>query len=268
MVLDHKTSMLEGLHRYAGTLVHPLQQLVDVPSSKIQELTLGFNDEQDLRTENLKLRAQNDMLSARLQEFLAIREENDQLRTLLDSSIRPENEVTSARLLAVSLNPFQQRVILDKGESDGVSAGITIVDHNGVMGQITRTYPFHSEGILASDPNHAIPVQSLRTGDRGIVVGTGDPNTFKLLNIPQTADLVPGDRFVTSGIAGRFPPDYPVATVTNVSKQSGLPFLAVSAKPLAALSRSKTVLLIRGVPRTSPTPSNDSLPGTTDKEDK
>ncbi len=249
MVLDQKTQALESLHRYIGTFVHPLQRLVDLPSEKLQQIRSDLKDDLTLKEENLRLREENQKLSARLQEFLAIREENDQLRALLDSSLRQENEVTSARLLAVSLNPFQQRVLIDKGETDGVTAGITIVDQSGIMGQVTRTFPFHSEGILASDPNHAIPVQSLRSGERGIVVGTGAPNRFKVLNIPKTADLVPGDTLVTSGIGGRFPPDYPVAIVTNVNQEPGLPFAAVTAKPLASLSRSKAVLLVKSVPR-------------------
>ncbi len=260
MIVDHRSQSLEGFHHYLGAALHPLQQAIDFPSLKFQQISTKVTDELTLNQQNKALREENKRLSVRLQEFLVIREENDQLRLLLDSSLRPENEVTSARLLAVSLNPFQQRVLIDKGKSDGVSMGITIVDQHGLMGQVTRVFPFHSEGMLASDPNHAIPVQSIRTGVRGILKGTGSPDMLILSNAPFTSDIIPGDILVTSGIGGRFPPDYPVATVKSVSPQTGKPFAKIEAIPLASFNKSRNVLLIHAVPRKNNAPSSEEAP--------
>ena len=50
-----------------------------------------------------------------------------------------------------------------------------------------------AEVILISDAEHAIPVQSNRSGVRTIAVGTGDQNKLSLPFVTVEADLQEGD---------------------------------------------------------------------------
>jgi rod shape-determining protein MreC len=69
-------------------------------------------------------------------------------------------------------------VLLDKGASDGVFKGQAVLDAEGIFGQVWRVNAQTSEVILISDAEHAIPVQSNRSGLRTIAVGTGDPDSL------------------------------------------------------------------------------------------
>ena len=113
------------------------------------------------------------------------------------------------------------------------------------MGQVTYTGPLTSTVMLITDPDHAIPVQVNRSGLRTVALGTGSLHQLKLPHIPNTADIRAGDLLVTSGLGGRFPPGYPVASVDAVIQDRGQAFSYVMATPRARLDRSREVLLVR-----------------------
>jgi hypothetical protein len=97
--------------------------------------------------------------------------------------------------------------------------------------------------ILITDAEHAIPVQSNRSGVRTIAVGTGDENKLSLPFVTVEADLQEGDLLFSTGLGGVFPPGYPVARVTAV-KRAGSTFASVEARPTAKLNQAREVLLI------------------------
>jgi rod shape-determining protein MreC len=129
-----------------------------------------------------------------------------------------------------------------------VEAGQPIVDAEGVMGQVVHVAPFTSTAMLITDPSHAIPVADNRNGLRAIAMGTGSADRLEIPNLPLNADIKQGDLLVTSGLGGRFPPGYPVATVMTVERNPGQAFADVTARPTARLEQSREVLLVRTAP--------------------
>ena len=97
--------------------------------------------------------------------------------------------------------------------------------------------------ILISDAEHAIPVQSNRSGVRTIAVGTGDENKLSLPFVTVESDLQEGDLLLSTGMGGVFPPGYPVAQVSRV-KRAGSTFALVEARPTARLDQAREVLLV------------------------
>ena len=89
------------------------------------------------------------------------------------------------------------------------------MDNNGIVGQITRVYPWLSEVTLITEKDHAVPVQVLRNGLRAIVFGAGDTSQLSLRYMPNSADIQNDDVLVTSGIDGTYPPGIPVARVIS-----------------------------------------------------
>jgi rod shape-determining protein MreC len=105
-------------------------------------------------------------------------------------------------------------------------------------------------------------VQVNRNGLRSIALGSGAINRLELPYIPNSADIQPGDLLITSGLGGRFPPGYPVATVSAVQHDPGNAFSSVVATPLAHLNRSREVLLIWPGQTTVIKTSNHAMPET------
>jgi len=87
-------------------------------------------------------------------------------------------------------------------------------------------------------------VEVVRNGLRSVVAGLGKTDAMELLHIPSSADIKVGDTLITSGLGGRFPPDYPVARITSVNHPPGKAFAQVYARPTAQLNRSREVLLV------------------------
>jgi rod shape-determining protein MreC len=184
------------------------------------------------------------VLRLKLLRYESLEQENQRLRAVRESSPRAVQSSLVAEILRVDLDPFRQRVLVNKGTRAEVFRGQAVIDAAGIYGQVTRAGPFSAEIILITDPEHAIPVQVNRTGARSIALGTGRAGLLSLPYLPQNADVIVGDLLVSSGLGGVYPPGYPVARVTAVVRDPGQPLLAVEAEPLAGLDRDPEVLLV------------------------
>ena len=55
----------------------------------------------------------------------------------------------------------------------GVQLGQAVIDEIGVVGQVTRVFPYMSEVTLVTDKDHAVPVKVERSGLRSVMYGAG-----------------------------------------------------------------------------------------------
>lgn len=115
---------------------------------------------------------------------------------------------------------------------------------NAVMGQVVHVNRFTASVLMITDASHALPIQVNRNGLRTVAIGTGRINELELPNLPNNADIEVGDLLVTSGLGGRFPSGYPVATVTSIRREPGEPFALIKAQPSAHLERAREALLV------------------------
>lgn len=244
LIADHRDNHLDAVRKTIGAAVYPLRVIVDAPVSVwswIEETTTGRND---LLLELSRLNAERLITQARLQRFTALEAENARLRAMLDATSRVPDRVQVAEIMSVSSNPFRHVLVIDKGTRNGVFDGQAMIDADGVLGQIIEAGLLASQGVLISDPDHALPVQVNRSGLRTIAVGTGEYGRLDLPFLPNNADIEEGDLLVTSGLGGTFPPGYPVGVVDSVMRIPQGPFAEVSAKPSASLGQVREVMLI------------------------
>ncbi len=245
MTIDHRSAHLAPVRSVLGFMLSPLQYVVDLPARAGFVASDRFTTRQNLMHNNETLSAERVLLHGKLQKFNALEQENIRLRQLLKTATRFEQEqFLIAELLSVDLDPYKQRIMVNKGSRDGVFVGQPLLDTQGVMGQIMHVTPLSSTAILISDPSHAIPVKIDRNGLRTLAVGTGGPERLELQYIPTNSDIEVGDIVSTSGLGQRYPANYPVARITHIERPSGKPFAIVDAQPLALLDRSREVLLV------------------------
>lgn len=244
IILDYRQNHLESLRDALSVVAYPLQLIVNLPRTAGTWLDESLASRQTLQAESTSLRAQNLLLNVRLQKLATLETENMRLRELLDSSVKINERVLIAELLAVDLDPFTRRIIINKGSRNGVLEGQTLVDAHGVIGQTIHVGPLSSTAMLITDPSHALPIQVNRNGLRAVLVGTGEADRLELTHVPNTADIKVGDLLVTSGLGGRFPPGYPVARVTAFLPDPRERFAHVSAEPMATIEQSREVLLV------------------------
>ncbi len=113
-----------------------------------------------------------------------------------------------------------------------------------LMGQVVEVSEATSRALLVTDSTHSIPVQVNRNGVRAIAEGTGSLGRLEIHHVSATTDIQQGDLLVSSGLGGRFPVGYPVAEVTRIERDPGQAFARVEARPMAAMDRSRHVLLV------------------------
>jgi rod shape-determining protein MreC len=247
MVVDHRFKHLEVVRSNISLALTPLRYLVCLPAPAGNWVHDWFTAHTELLNENAALRAEERILNARLQSLQVLAEENSRLRSLLGSSRKLADDVIVAELLSVDQNPYRQFIEINKGTSDGVEIGHAVIDDFGVMGQVIHVNSQSATTILISDPEHAIPVQFIRSGTRSVAFGKGSTSQLELRYLPATADIMIGDELVTSGLGGRFPADYPVAKVTAINEDLILGFVSVVAEPFARLDSSRDVLVIKPI---------------------
>jgi rod shape-determining protein MreC len=245
MVVDHRFQHLEVVRANISLALSPLRFLVSLPATGGNWLSDWFTSHTELLNENEQLRAEGRILNARLQKLEILAEENVRLRNLLGSARKIADEVIVAELLSVDQNPYRQLIEINKGSSDGVEIGHAVIDDFGVMGQVIHVNAQSATTILISDPEHAIPVQFVRSGTRSVAFGRGSTSQLELRYLPATADIKIDDELVTSGLGGRFPADYPVAKVTAINEDRVRGFVSVFAEPKARLDSSREVLVIK-----------------------
>lgn len=233
-----------NLRHYFYLMVAPFYQAVSQPIYSAQEIAQSFSHRQLLLAENQYLRDQNLKLQVRLQRFDDLRAENQRLQKLL-GAIPPNSEkILLTQVMAVDLDPFSRKMVLNKGAKHQVKIGLPVFDAQGVMGQIMEISSLTSMVMLLTDPDHTLPVQVERTGLHTIAAGSGHKDSLQLLYLPNTAEIGIGDRLLTSGLGGRFPAGYPVAIVTQFKPVIGKPYAEATAQPSALLDRNRDVLIV------------------------
>ncbi|WP_193075891.1 rod shape-determining protein MreC [Pseudomonas sp. FME51] len=244
MVVDARFAALKPLRSQLGMLLTPLYYVAELPVRALDTLYLQLTSRADLIAENEGLRAEALLTKRKLQKLAALTEQNVRLRELLNSSELVDERVLVAELIGVDPNAFTQRILINKGERDGVFLGQPVLDATGLMGQVVEVLPFSARVLLITDASHSLPVQINRNGLRAIASGTGNSEWLELRYVGDTADVRVNDIVVSSGLGQRFPAGYPVGRVAAVNRDSSQPFADVRVEPTAQLNRSRYLLLV------------------------
>lgn len=230
-----------------GVIIFPLQKIAYIPID-IYDLVEEFIASFHLMEENTKLRQQYLEDREQLLKLHGLKAENAQLRKLLGAVQKIEINTTTKTVLAdiqrTPRDPFNHKITLNKGSYHDIQLGQAVIDDKGIVGQITRLYPWSSEVTLLTDKNHSVPVQVLRNSLRSVVSGTGKNNELELRYLSVNTDIQPGDLLITSGIGGVYPAGIPVATVLRIERDPSDDFAQIISAPVAGVDRNRQVLVL------------------------
>jgi rod shape-determining protein MreC len=242
-VVDARFRTLEILRQTITAVTHPLQQVAQAPVRALADLGERASSASSAQDDNARLRREHLEQAPQLLRTQQLEAENARLRRLLGVSERQTGKAHVAEVIRVARDPFSRRIVIDKGQQHDVVAGQPVVDDAGVVGQVTRVFPFVSEVTLITDKDQAVPVQIVRNGLRSVVFGLGD-GRLELRFMPANADVQEGDELVTSGIDGIFLPGFPVAKIERVERDSAYSFARISCVPLAGVENFSEVMLL------------------------
>lgn len=248
MFVDARFRYLESARSVLSELISPIQHLGTLPKTLWQQTTDFFVSHQGLLEENKALHRQHETDAVQLTQWQAMLQENQQLRNFLGLQKRHQFTVQFAEIAYAERDIFRRKVLINKGSADNIQAGQVVMDDKGIVGQITRVYPWLSEVTLITEKDHAVPVQVQRSGLRSVAFGAGDTSHLSLRYMPVSADIVKGDVLVTSGIDGTYPPGIPVAKVEEIERDAAYPFARIVCSPVGGVDSHRFLMVLSATP--------------------
>ena len=242
---DKQLQFTKPLRAGLSTLILPIQWLVLQPGEALSAMGTYFQNldqaQTNLKVAELKVLQQ----SVRSQQVEQLQIENQNLRQLMGLQSSMVVASQAAEVLFDVPDPYNQRIVIDRGQLKNVALGSPVIDAGGVVGQVTRVYPMTSEVTLLTDKDQSIPVLNSRTGARNITSGdvlAGLP-MIELKFVPASADVKEGDLLTTSGIDGVYPAGLQVARISHIERRVDISFARIHASPLAELKGRHVLIL-------------------------
>ncbi len=198
--------------------------------------------------ENRQLREENARLVQWVQEARRLGVENATLRAQLEYVPDKRSQFVTARVVADTGGAFFHSLLINAGARQFIRRGQAVIWQGGLIGRVAEVGERTSRVLLMTDINSRIPVVVESTGDRAIV--RGDNSSRPVLQfLPGNSPISPGDRIVTSGHGGVYPPGLAVGAVAQTSETS------ISVQPFVDWSKlSEAVILDYGVDGILPAP--------------
>src|SRR5574343_596671 len=173
-VVDLRFKSLELLRQSIALVVDPVQRVAQTPGSLVDYANQYLQGLRSLQIENDELKHAKLNTAPDLQRLAQLEAENTRLRKLLEVKEREKANGQVAQIMYTARDPFSRKIIVDKGQQADITAGQPAIDEAGVVGPVTRVFPFSAESPLINDKEQVVPVQVVRTGQRSVVFGLGN----------------------------------------------------------------------------------------------
>lgn len=244
MVADARFALTQPLRAGLATALHPVQRgLLAVVNlwERTDDYAGGL---QAALAAEAKARQALTLQSERASRVEQLLSENQRLRALLELREPLSVRSRAAEVVYESTDPYSRKVVIDRGQTQGLVAGSPVITEAGVIGQLTRVYPLSSEVTLLTDKDAAVPVLNARSGSRSVAFGSASGDSLELRFMAGNADVLVGDVLQTSGLDGVYPPGLPVARVVAIDRKVDAGFAKIRLQPMAAPDAVRHVLVL------------------------
>lgn len=211
----------------SAMLVHYINE----PLMMIKDSTAYFQRQKTLQEEIKTLKETDLRLIEWKNRALFYERENQHLRELSHFLPSDKGNFTTVKVLGMPLDGVRSTMIVAQPKDSPLMKNQAVTSPQGVVGRIVDVGQATARVMLITDINSRIPVRIESTGTQAIVAGS---NTGELslahIEQPENADklsISAGDRLLTSGYGGIFPPGLPVAIVSRIDN------FAVFATPIS-----------------------------------
>lgn len=223
----------------------PLERALGRGGSSIGGVLMSF-----LRTGSLagRVRAlETELATAQgtIAQLESLRDENAALRNALELQRRDTLPVVYANVIGPGTDGVTTVIRIDRGAADGIRPHAPVIAAERiVVGRVRDVYTKSATVDLLSGGQFRVAVRDLATNAQGIVRGVRGLDVA-VEGVPRTETLHVGDRLVTTGIDGIFPPNLLVGTVRTVRAPEHAIFQEGSVQSPLDLHRLKLLGIFR-----------------------
>ena len=207
-----ETIVVEKVSTVVVDVFAPIMDLLSRPAAAANDAVKTVRGLADLRDENIRLARENERLLVWQEAARRLASQNQALQSLLDFKPSPNSQSIATRVIADSGGAFVRSIVVNAGDRDGVRKGQAAVSGAGLAGRVTTAGYRSARILLITDINSRVPVLIESSRDRAILSGdnSGMP---RLTFLPANASIKAGDRVITSGHGGVFPPGLQIGQV-------------------------------------------------------
>jgi rod shape-determining protein MreC len=213
----------------------------------------------DARQEERRLEAELDRVGAQQVELRELREQNDDLKALLDYQEAAPYETAAGTVVVQSPSPYSGHLTINLGRNDGVSENDPVVapagKGAGLIGRIDHVTGNWSTVLLILDRQSSVTAQIQGSTAWGLVEPSdGDPGQLSLKLVP-VSERVPRDEVVVTRGNGRergpdrleslLPAGIPIGRVTSVGVTDASAYHSIQVTPFVDFQDISEVLVLK-----------------------
>ena len=235
-----------------GSLFSRVQSAFTSATSGVREFVTRWHNYDVLEQEYNELSLKYQEASLQLNAAQEAMQENDRLKNSLDAKSRYESlDPIYARVIARAPGQWFETFSINRGKNDGVSAGMAVVNGDGLVGRVYEAGNNYAKVICIIDTRSAVACMVQSTRDNGIMRGEITQSAVRaecyVYYLPSLNNVVPGDTVITSGTDSLFPKGLHIGTVTAVSMDAGSEGSYAVIAPSADFKHIEEVFVLREV---------------------
>ncbi len=258
------------MDRVVTTILLPFEYAVSEVGFGFRQITTVTGEIFTVYGENQALKEEINNYRQNSLDMTEIMAENDRLRAMLDYKQGAKQfDFVTAKVVARDPGTWTSVIVINKGTNDGVNKDMPVVTPLGLVGNVIQSYATTARVQLILDPRSAVGALNQRSESRvaGILEGDGsNHNAPRLVNLARDADIVAGDKVVTSGFGGIYPKGLAVGDVTDIVNDEGGLLKYAILKPAVDFDKLEEVFVIihSREPIPTLTPAKSNIPGQND----
>ena len=222
----------------------PLQSVTVKTFSSISNIWNDYVALVDLRKEYGELQDKVAVLEQDKAKLLELDEENKRLKKLLNAADQGALPVLEARVIAYDASNWVQAVTVNRGSADGIASGMPVMTAEGVIGQVIAAGYSSAKVLLITDHSSGVDALLENSRVRGIAEGLGE-KSLRWKFVLEEDEIKIGDRVVTSGMDGIYPPGLFIGRVSTVDRNEAGMFQRIEIAPAVNMARLEEVLIVK-----------------------
>lgn len=196
------------------------------------------------KKQNEELEKEVAFLRTKVAALQEVELENARLRQALQFRDTIDQKLLPAHVVAHDVSNDYFVIRIDKGERDGVFAGMGVISPNGLVGRVQRVTAHYSDVLTLVDPTSNVDAIIQRSRARGIISGQSKQLTCKMKYVDRLEDVAVNDTVVSSGFGAIFPKGLLVGYVTAVIPNANGILQTVTVKSGVDIYRLEEVFIV------------------------
>lgn len=245
---------ITSLENLLGSIITPVQKFFYSGGESVVGTFKSIGSISQLRTENTTLKEENAKLKEQMRNYEDIISKSDYLRNAAILKEKTKYNLVEAQIIGKDPGNWFDRFIIDKGTKDGIKKDDAVIQgiqvegntvEEGLVGRVVEVGDDWAKIVAIIDEGSNLSFNVIRTQDGGIMKGDFEGNISGYL-FDAKADVVKGDKLLTSGLGGIFIKGLYIGEISEVTKNSDDLLVNIEVEPAINFNKLQNVFVIIG----------------------